>query len=83
MISHKCQLICWFILAPRPPMHFFFIKCFLALLTRPLTVPSFTALDVLLPDCQKFTYVKQQNVALPLGILHPIGYFSLLFLCLY
>ena len=22
VISHKCQLICWLILAPRPPMHF-------------------------------------------------------------
>ena len=29
-------------------------------------MPSFTALAVLFPDCQKLTYVKQQNVALPL-----------------
>ena len=28
---------------------------------------SFIALAVLFPDCQKLTYVKQQNVALPLG----------------
>ena len=35
-------------------------------MTRPLTVPSFTALVVLFPDCPKLTYVKQQNVALPL-----------------
>jgi hypothetical protein len=30
-------------------------------------VPSFTALAVLFPDCQKLTYVKQQDVALPLS----------------
>ena len=46
------------------------MKPFLALPTRPLTVPSFTALVVLFHDCQKLTYVKQQNVALPL-ILYP------------
>ena len=34
--------------------------------TSHCTVPSFTALAVLFPDCQKLTYVKQQNVALPL-----------------
>jgi len=27
-------------------------------------VPSFTALAVLFPDCQKLTYVEQQNVSL-------------------
>ena len=32
----------------------------------PLTVPSFTALAVLFPEFQKLTYVKQQDVALPL-----------------
>ena len=26
---------------------------------------SFTSLAVLFPDCQKLTYVKRQNVALP------------------
>ena len=31
-----------------------------------LTVPSFTAVAVLFPDCQKLAYVKQQDVALPL-----------------
>ena len=30
---------------------------------RPLTVPSFTALAVLFPDCQ-----KQQDVTLPLNV---------------
>ena len=35
-------------------------KATYALATRPLTVPSFTALAVLFPDCQKMTYVKQQ-----------------------
>ena len=24
VISHKCQLICWLIFAPRPPMHFLY-----------------------------------------------------------
>ena len=65
--SHKCRLMCWLSLAPRPHMHFF-TKPFLALATRPLTVPSFRALTVLFPDCQKLTCVKQQNVALILRV---------------
>ena len=68
VISHMCRLICWLILEPRPPNGrlpcTFFIKPFLALPMRSLTVPSFTALAVLFPDCQKLTYVKQQDVAL-------------------
>ena len=34
---------------------------------------SFTAQAVLFPDCQKLTYVKQQNVALPLGSLPEVS----------
>ena len=34
-------------------------------MTRPVTVPSFIALSILFTDCQKRTYVKQLNVALP------------------
>ena len=52
VISHKCRLI----LAPRPLIHFF-IKPFLALSRRSLTVPSFIALAVLFPDCQKLGLV--------------------------
>ena len=38
-------------------------------------MPSFTALAVLFPDCKKLTYVKQQNVALPLTeIQHLTGH---------
>ena len=37
-------------------------------------MPSFTALAVLFPDCQKLTYVKQQNVALPLVELAGVGF---------
>ena len=38
-------------MAPRPPT--FFIKPFLALATRSITVPSFPTLAVLSPDYQK------------------------------
>ena len=58
----------------------FFIKSFLALATRSLTMPSFTALAATTPslilcphpftDCQKLAYVKQQNVALPFTTHH-------------
>ena len=42
------------------------MKPFLAILIRPLTMQSFTALAVLFPDLKnKLTYVKQQNIALP------------------
>ena len=64
MISHKCRLISWVMLAPWPPMHFLH-KTFLAPATRSLTVPIFPALAVLFPDYQNRTYVKQQKVALP------------------
>ena len=64
MISHKCRLISWLILAPRPPMHFLH-KTFPGTSERSLTVPSFTALAVLFPDYQNRTYVKQQKEALP------------------
>ena len=46
----------------------FFIKPFLALATRPFTMTSFTVLAVLFTDCQKRTYVKQNNVALPFTV---------------
>ena len=64
MISHKWQVICclsWH----QGLLYTFFIKPFLALATRPLNVLSITALAVLFPDCQKNTYVKEHNVALP------------------
>ena len=71
MISHKCRLVSWLILASRPPTHFLHK-------TLPVTrdkisygtVPSFTALAVLLPDYQNLTYLKQQNLALPLHIFN-------------
>ena len=47
----------------------FFIKPFLALVTKSPTVPCCTALAVLFPDYQNLTYVKQQNVALPLSLM--------------
>ena len=50
------------------------MKPFLVLPTRPLTLPSFTTLAVLFPDCQKLTYVKQQNVALPFPRLNIFNY---------
>ena len=67
MISHKCQFNILVNLGTKTYLLCtFFIKPFLALLTRPLTVQSCTALAVLFPDYQKLTYVKQQNVSLPL-----------------
>ena len=65
MISHKCRLISWLIWAPRTPMHFFH-KTFPGTTDETSTWHrSFTALAFLLLDCQKLTYVKQQDVALP------------------
>ena len=49
------------------------LKPFLALPTRPLTLPSFTVLAVLVPDFHTLTYVKQQDVALPLAYVLLLG----------
>ena len=56
------------------------MKPFLALPMRPLTVQSSTAIPVLFPNCQKLTYVKQQDVALPLQIAQN-QFETIFFLC--
>ena len=46
------------------------MKPFLTQAKKSLTVPSFSALDVLFPDFHILGYVKQHNIALP---LHALG----------